>query len=246
MWPAIEPEQLRRPFRPMFDDRPKAVGIDDVDVQGVFDGRRQLLQGELLQKPQPPDVGPRPGAGISGLQTPSEDREALGQSPLLEGPGIIHPSGLPLQESQVMDRLKERPFPVPASQVPGHQSVFMDQTDLLDVATTRSLRWAYWIGNEYPLSSNRTSDWESTVRSPTRLASNDCFGSDRNRHSPATWTEFLHCLTVDRLNRTLRHPDEVKKLLSDVGGDSQSMINRCLELDSNLEDSNCLFDARKS
>lgn len=64
-----------------------------------------------------------------------------------------------------------------------------------------------------------------------------------NYHSPATWTEFLHCLTVDRLNGTLRDPDEIKKLLSNVGGDCQSMINRYLELDSNLEDSKCLFEA---
>ena len=41
--PAVEREQFHGRVTPVLDDRADAVGIDHVDVQGIFDRFRELL-----------------------------------------------------------------------------------------------------------------------------------------------------------------------------------------------------------
>ena len=105
----------------MLDDQADAVGIDHVDVQGILDSGGQLRQGERLQQPQHPDERPGAVPRIGRFQPPSQEGEALGQLPVLQGPGVVEASRLAFQQSQVVDRLEESPFPLPAARVRGDQ-----------------------------------------------------------------------------------------------------------------------------
>ena len=72
-----------------------------------------------------------PCALVGRLQPASEQGKALGQLPVLQGPGIIEAARLAFQQRQIVDRLEERSFPLPAALVPGHQPVLVDQPDFL-------------------------------------------------------------------------------------------------------------------
>lgn len=60
--------------------------------------------------------------------------------------------------------------------------------------------------------------------------------------SPETWTEFLHGLTINRLNGSLPNTHEIVTLLSAMEADNHSTIDRYLELDSGLADAASPFD----
>src|SRR5262249_56522997 len=57
-------------------------------AQALLDGRREPDQGVLLEQPQHSDILPRPLAVALRLQAATQDREALGQLPALQRPGV--------------------------------------------------------------------------------------------------------------------------------------------------------------
>ena len=144
---AVEREQRHRPLGPMLDDRADAVRIDDVDVQGILDRPGQLRQREPLQQSQHPDVGPRAVARIGRFEPASEEPKALGQLPVLQGPGVIEAARLAFQQRQIVDRLKECPLALPAPGVPSHEPVLVDQPDFLDRGHHHQLAMGVLHGN---------------------------------------------------------------------------------------------------
>ena len=81
MRPAIELEQLRRLIRPVIEDDTNTVGIDDIPVEGVLDGIRELNEGVRLQEPQDANESPR-AVPLVGFQPSTEQTETVGQIPL--------------------------------------------------------------------------------------------------------------------------------------------------------------------